>query len=514
MAADIDVTRHGILPNDPALASANTTALRRLLDPKTQGPRGNLIFPSAKPGGVYHFNAMVPVRDGIHMDLRQCRLKFKKAARETADHTMGFFTFIRDVWIENGEIEIDYDGSGGPNAGSALRIGSRMGYPFAQYSRGVFDGDDLEDRGLPPQGAVTLRNLKIITNNPATPPILMMGGLRDVLLEDVVIDGQEKPGTGVLYEFGWTSSRGDAAEEHWTSSHASRLTFRNVRVINLDKARNDGAGIELTGAYDSLVENLFVDTANTAFIWRPGEALNHRPGKTDAARAKQGITLRNITGMNVVRGISLIGAESSANGYLRKANLAAADQVDLMRFSLDGFAITGDGKQGSGLFVSGPCDIRNGLVMSFFNNLVLSDECVQFSFRNCHFIHAANYGVRGSFGDKLSERARLKSGEFHDCVIAGSQLIGVSLGDTQRVLLSHCRFGHHVDFDGLQEATQTYSVALSDTASGVVVDSCFAAIPPGATQAYVSRGAGDRGNRLTNLQGVRTHTPGLWKISK
>jgi len=514
MPADIDVTRHGILPNDPALATANTLALRRLLDPKANGPTGNLVFPPLKGGDVYHFNGMVQVRAGIHMDLRKCRLRFSKATREEADNTFGFFTFIRDVWIENGEIEVDYDGSGGPNAGPALRIGSRKGYPFAQYSRGVFDGDDLEDRRLPPQGAIQLRNLKITSNNPSTVPILLLGGLRGVVFENVIIDGQGKPGTGILYEFGWTSSHGDAPEETWSSAHASGLEFRHVRVLNLDKSSVGGSGIELTGAYDSLIEDLFVDTANAAFIWRPGEALNYRPGKTDAGRAKQGITLRNITGMNVVNGISLVGAESSRVGYLRKANLAAADQVDLMRFSLDGFALTGDGTQGSGLFVSGPCDVRNGLVMGFFNNLVLSDECVQFGFRNCHFINSASYGVRGNFGDKLSDRVRLKSGEFHDCVIAGSRDIGVSLGNTQKVLLSQCRFGHHADFDGIQETTQTCSVALTDTASGVVVESCFAAIPAGAPQAYVSQGAGDRGNVIVRPRGVATHTPGLWKLSK
>jgi hypothetical protein len=514
MPADIDVTRHGIRPNDPALATANTAALRRLLDPYADGPVGMLVFPSSGRGDIYHFNGMVQVRAGIHMDLRQCRLKFSKATRENADHTFGFFTFIRDVWIENGEIEVDYDGSGGPNAGPALRIGSRQGYPFAQYPRGVFDGDDLEERRLPPQGAVKLRNLRIITNNPSTVPILLMGGLRGVVLENVVVDGQGKPGTGILYEFGWTSSHGDAPEENWTSSHASGLEFRHVRVLNLDKSSVGGSGLELTGAYDSVVEDLFVDTANTAFIWRPGEALNYRPGKTDAARAKQGITLRNITGMNVVNGISLVGAESSRGGYLRKANLAAADQVDLMRFSLDGFALTGDGTQGSGLFVSGPCEIRNGLVMGFFNNLVLSDECVQFGFRNCHFIGSANYGVRGNFGDTLSERVRLKNGEFRDCVIAGSHEIGVSLGNTQKVQLSQCRFGHHPDFDGIQETTQTCSVALTDTASGVLVEACFAAIPAGATPAYRSQGSGDRGNSIARSRGTTTHSPGLWKFSR
>ena len=68
--ADIDVTRHGILPNDPALATANTSALRRLLDPGAAGPVGNLVFPAARSGDVYHFNGMVQVRAGIHMDLR------------------------------------------------------------------------------------------------------------------------------------------------------------------------------------------------------------------------------------------------------------------------------------------------------------------------------------------------------------------------------------------------------------------------------------------------------------
>jgi hypothetical protein len=457
---------------------------------------------------------MVQVRDGIHMDLGQCRLRFHKKAREIGDHTFGFLTFIRDVWIENGEIQIDYDGRGGPNAGPALRIGSRRGYPFAQYARGVFDGDDLEDQRLPPQGAVRLRNLRITTNNPSTPAILMTGGLRGVVIENVVIDGQGKPPAGIVYEFGWSSSHGDAPEEKWSSSHASGLEFRNVRVLNLDRASPGGAGIELTGAHHSLVDTLLVDTANTAFIWRPGEALNYRPGKTDAGLAKHGITLRNITGLNVVSGISLIGAESSNAGYLRTAGLRTTDLVDLMRFSLDGFALTGDGAQGSGLFVSGPCDVRHGLVMGFFNNLVLSDECVDFRFTNCHFVHSADYGVRGNFGDKISERVRLKNGEFHDCVVAGSRAIGVSLGNTQRVLLARCRFGHHPDFDGIQETRQTCAVALTDSASGVVVDSCFAAVPPGASPAYASQGSGDRGNALIRPRGDPSYTRGLWKLQK
>ena len=70
------------------------------------------------------------------------------------------------------------------------------------------------------------------------------------------------------------------------------------------------------------------------------------------------------------------------------------------------------------------------------------------------------------------------------------------------------------DFDGLLETTQGCAVALTDTASGVVVDSCFAAIPQGATQAYISQGSGDRGNTLIRPRGDTTYTPGLWKLRR
>ena len=509
----INVVSYGIAPNQPSLAAQNTARLRELLDPMAAGPRGTLIFPNTLGADTYHFDDMIEVRDGIHMDLMKCRVKFTKAAYESGDSTYGFFTFVRDVSIENGEIEVDYDGTGGVNAGSALRIGSRHTYPFASFREGIFDKRDLEDNKLPPQGAITLRNLKIVSNNPAAHPILMLGALRGVTTENLTIDGRGAPGTGILYEFGFASTNDSAAFKDWSSSHASGLSFTNTRVFNLNPRISGGAGLELTGAYDSTVTDLFVDTANTAFIWRPGEALNYRPGPSDAAGSKSGIRLRNIVGMNVVNGIALIGAESSGGGYLAGAGLTAAQQTDLMRFSLDGFAFTGNGSTGTGVFVSGPCDVRNGIAQFFNNNVVISDECVQFDFVNCYFLNAADIGVRGDFGDKVFVTARKKRGRLEVCVIAGSTGPGLTLGNTDSVRVAHCRFGHHADYDGIDENSQTYGIALSDTARGVIADTCFSAIKAGGGGlSYGSQGSSDRGNTIINPQGDKTFAEGLWRL--
>src|SRR5690606_18487457 len=46
LAQPIDVSRYGIVPNDPAAATDNTTALKTLLNPDAVGPRGLLFFPN------------------------------------------------------------------------------------------------------------------------------------------------------------------------------------------------------------------------------------------------------------------------------------------------------------------------------------------------------------------------------------------------------------------------------------------------------------------------------------
>src|SRR6185503_9588549 len=96
----IDVTRHGILPNDSSRATLNTSKLKALLDPSKVGPVGRLFFPPSTGADVYYFNDIIPIRDGVRIDGMGCALNFTKLGVST-DTNCGFLHAIRDVTIEN-----------------------------------------------------------------------------------------------------------------------------------------------------------------------------------------------------------------------------------------------------------------------------------------------------------------------------------------------------------------------------------------------------------------------------
>ena len=325
-----DVQRYGIVPNTPGAAAANTTALKALLDPAMPGPVGRLVFSPFLGHDTYYFDDIIPVRDGIHMELFGCTINFTKVAHTASDDKMGFFTFLRDVSISNGTIAVNYNGTGGVNAGLAIRAGGRHDYGFPGLGASFVDEDTL----TVPMGNIRLQNLRITTNNPATAVVLLLGGLRGVVLDTIEVDGQGAPADGICYEFGdWHYSA--TAASHKTA-HASEMVFRNITVKNLNSAIAGGAGLGLTGCYAALVENLHVDGANVGFSFRPGEALFYNVGTPDIGLVTRCMTLRNISCKNVDSGLNLIGAESKASGYLAGEPLTEAQQTDLMQFSFDG----------------------------------------------------------------------------------------------------------------------------------------------------------------------------------
>src|SRR4051812_26596094 len=395
----MDVTSYGIVANNssPATVTANTTALRNLLNPTAvNGPRGTLVFPNPNGNSIYYFNDMVEVRDGIRMDLNGSTLNFKKT-RVAADSKRGFLTFIRDVSVENGSMNVEYDGTGAANAGPAIRIGGRDSYGFAGVAD-IFDADLAQ-----PMGNIVLRNLRIHSVNPSCPVILMNGGLRGVVVENLFIDGRDytvqppvdKPDTGIYYEFGAASKNGTSQQHLWSSSHATAMHFRNVVIRNLKSdSPTGGAGLSLIGAYECVVENLYVNKAFSAFEFRPGEALFYRPWLgNDSAGAKTGMTLRNIVGENISNtGLSLVGAEKcNPNTWMFPNNLTPAQQSDLMTFSVDGFAISA---VGAGITVSGPCNIRNGTVRNAGNGIRVDEDCVQIQIENVRLLNSGDIGLR------------------------------------------------------------------------------------------------------------------------
>src|SRR6185437_10847317 len=68
-----DVRRYGLMPNNAAAADANTAALKSLVSP-TGRFAGNISFPNTTGRGIYYFNDIVPVHDGIQVEREGCTL--------------------------------------------------------------------------------------------------------------------------------------------------------------------------------------------------------------------------------------------------------------------------------------------------------------------------------------------------------------------------------------------------------------------------------------------------------
>jgi hypothetical protein len=94
-----DVRHYGIVPNVTAAASANTAALKALVDPAGTFT-GALFFPNTTGSEVYYFNDLIAFHDGIHLDLRNSTLSFTKNGVKR-DSASGFIHAIRDFVIEN-----------------------------------------------------------------------------------------------------------------------------------------------------------------------------------------------------------------------------------------------------------------------------------------------------------------------------------------------------------------------------------------------------------------------------
>lgn len=510
------IPRYKIAPDDAGAATSNTAALVRLLDPTTDGPTGDIWFPGEEAGAsTWYFNGIIQVRIGVQLDLGYGTLHFSKT-REPSDDLMGFLTFIRDVTVKNGSIIVDYDGTGGTNAGSAIRFGSRPGYPYGIYTDGIFDQDDLVANGLPPQGNLKMENLRITSNNPAVSPMLGVGGLQNCLFTNLVIDAQSSGAIhGIYYEFGYSSDNGQPSTTYlWSSSHANNLVFTNIRVYNLDDSGGEGAGIALVGAYSSIIDGLYVNTANGIFEFRPGEALFYRPWpEMDAAGAKRCITLRNIVGENFAasssNGLILTGAASACPGYLCSAvpPLTDNDQLDLMSFEVDGFAIDGPT---TGINVSGPCEIKNGTVINCFNGIIIANECIQFDIDNVKVLDSGNVGIRANQDSAILTRNKL--GSIRNSFVAGSTGAGISLDYAASVLVEMCRLGYNMAYDGVAETTQTIGVSVSADGSGVVCTGNF--VSTNGSVAYnLASGAGSdesRGCVLANMEGTATYS-GKWR---
>ena len=503
-----NVLRYGIVANDPKAAGANSAILAKILNAST-GLTGLISFPNSTGEDVYHFNGIAyQCMPGTRVDLMGSTLEFAKTYDRT-DDTHGFIEAIRDFELGNGNIVVNYTGSGHNNPGPIVRLGSRYGYPFGTHASGVFDHDDLIAKGLPTMGRIHIHDLRLTTNNPAAHVVLMLGGLDDVLFENVWADGQNQAIMGLYYEFGFSSANGHSGTpSEWTSSHANQLRFKNIRVQNL-KTGVSSAGIGVFGVHDASIEGLYVDTADAAFEFNPGEALFHRPWSYGSAGAKRICRLKNVTGLNLASfGIKLSGATPASASYLRPvisslghpADYAA--QTDLMEFEVDGFEI----RAAAGISVSGRAQIRNGTISggTGTGGIVWTDEAMFVEIDKVSVLNSGGVGVRANFGSAIWSPARKKSGAIRDCKIAGNTGAGIALDNCDGVVIERNQLGFNIAQDGVAETTQTQGVSLGPNAFRVTCSQNRTTCKPGSAAYNSTNTAANAGNRIIGEGITRT----------
>lgn len=515
----IDVREAGLVANDASAASSNTNLLRSLFDPRRSGPAGLVVFPNTTGKDIYHFNGVIPLRDGIHINLMGSTARYAGAATK-GDINSGLFFALRDFACENGTIEVECDTTLATGSGHAIQIGAR-GTDSSHFT--------VWDSRLPaPMGNIELRNLRISvrntgTNSGGSAGIGILGGVQNLLAQNVFIDGNHTLSLGIYYEFGWATDEPDPAQRQ--TSHAHNMLFSNIIITRLSP--QGSAGLGLTGAYGCTVDGLCVSSAANALLCYPGEAMFYRPWTgVDRAGAKRAILVRNLVAYSLSStAVVFTGAQTASHGYMSRAvgslerEQQYRAQTDLGDFSLDGFAIAD--AAGWGIYTSaGRALIRNGTIERCQRGIVGTDECTKLIVEGVDILDCQQQGIQLDFGVAMWNPPRAKKVEIRDCYIAGNgtaspgRIAGLEVGgNIDSALIRNCRFGYERSYAGISETTQGHGILVSAAASNVI---CSANHVGGTTgsgnYAYcsvASGGAPANGNTIEHASGI-TMSSGNW----
>jgi hypothetical protein len=366
--ADGDVLRYKLIPNDPTKATANTAALKALVSWGTSnaGWGGNLKFTNTTGADIYYLNDIIDFRPGIYVDLCNSVLDFTKTS-VASDAQSGFIHAKRDFSIGRGTIRVTgYTMFGGTTGGHPIMLGNRG--TNSVYFSPLYDS--LEPA---PMGNIRIHDLYIDSTTVGGTGISSLGGLQNVVIENVVIKGNSALNMGIYSEFGWATSETNAWQRQ--TSHPHNWQVRNLVVNNLKPASNDGIAIEMNGAYGITVDGLRVNGAQGLVDFGAGESSFYRPwvGVDDigsivisanpgAASIPCGryITLRNLTGRGITgSGIAAVGAQATTGAYLNwTANRSTYAIGDTVFNGANIYICTGTGTTaGSG----GPTGIGAGI---------------------------------------------------------------------------------------------------------------------------------------------------------
>lgn len=509
--------RYGIVPNSSGAAANNTTMLVALVNASiANGPTGLIYFPNtggAASPDTYFFGSGAPaqIRDGITLDLNGCTLNFS-GAFNAALNTFGFLTCIRDVTIQNGSIVVNYNGTSGVNNGMAIRVGSRNGYGFGTFTAGIFDQDDLVANSKPLQGGVTLRNLRIKSNNPVAHIILATGGLRNFNIDNVWLDGSGVvTANGFYYEYGWSSANGQpGTTSAWTSSHMTASHFKNMVISNL-AIGGISQGFGANGAYGCTAEDINISTADQGMGFGAGESFFYRTWTLDGTTQRIW-NLKDIRIGNCTLGVIMGGAQPTS-GYLAAvigalpAPQIYQAQTDFLNYNLDGFAINASTLAiiASGAQVS----IRNGACNG--GGIGISAECIHSTIENVQILSAAGpHGIRYAYPSPATiwSPARPIFTAVRNCKITGSAGVGIALGACQSALIENNQIGANVLYDVAAEATQTNGINIGVTSFGVRCRNNFTSTSGGAVAYQNANNNSNTGNSIEGEMNLQTNGGG------
>lgn len=318
-----DIRRYGIFPGS-SFANANTVAIKALFNPLLlNGPSGLFTFfnsgtVSGSAPDTYYFNDMWQVRDNVHLDLNGCTLDFTKTG-VNSDSQNSFIFALRNFTIENGTLNVhNYVPSGAFVAGAALGFGARSSPVSGSPLPTVYDS-----LLSAPMGNIVVRNIKINSTVASNGNgVLMFGGLRNVLFQNVEVAGNAALTFGFYAEFGF-ATHGVSLSQSQTS-HPHDIRFENCYVHDLATGASSYA-VSMNGAYGVTIDGIMVSAAAGIASFGPGEGLFFNPwtGQDDIGTltqsgtggARRWIRLRNI------KGRALTGTAVSVQGALTPTNV-------------------------------------------------------------------------------------------------------------------------------------------------------------------------------------------------
>jgi len=495
-----NMLRYGITPNNPALAAANGAILQQLVSASVpNGPTGQFFFPNTTGTDTYYFDLrFYRFRDGIHIDGQNCIINLTTGSPSAQP----VFMAIRDFRFENATIQYTY------NAGAVdlFRLGSRyndgLGWPANPTApNGILDQDTLLANGLPLQGNFILRNLRISYNNPNTACINQIGGLRNVTLENIFIDGAGTALGGIYCEYGFASLNGQpVTSSAWTSSHANNMRWNNIVVTNTGTGVSN-FGVSANGAGDLSVENIYVNGTYNGMAFGGGEAFYFRmwahdgQGGGGSLSIPRLIKVRNALILCTGTGIQLVGASNVGGAYIAPAINALATpqkwqaQTDYLNLDLDGFRIYSD----SGVSFGGSQGhIRNGVIhgqgTATSGGIFLGTDAIHTEIEKVQVLNCNGPGIRANTSATIWTPKRPIFFRVADCFVAGNTA-GIQVDFCQSAIIENNQIGYNPTYNVAAETTQTVgiNVGLNCDASAVVCRNNFTSVPGGGV-AYANIG--------------------------